>query len=199
MPATQIPAKRTRKATASPAAATPAPTPIAAIAAPTTQPTEPGTPPFPGQYWPEQGGTYAGVMRGAPGQPAYHLIVANGPAGMAADLAWGPEDKKIKGADCEWDGQVNTAAIIASGLDCPAAKFCATLNLEGHTDWYLPSRREQALCYANTPDQFEPRWHWSSTQYSADDAWMQIFYDGDQDYYNKSYEGRCRAVRRFDL
>ena len=161
--------------------------------------TAPGTPPAPGQYWPEQGGTYAGVMRGAPGRPAYHLIVATGPAGMAADLAWGPEGKKIAGADCEWDGQANTAAIMASGLDCPAAKFCASLSLEGHTDWYLPSRREQALCYANTPDQFEPRWHWSSTQYSADDAWLQDCRHGYQLSYGKSYEGRCRAVRRLVL
>jgi len=39
----------------------------------------------------------------------------------------------------------------------------------------LPTRREQALLFANLPGQFEKRWYWSSEQHAADDgyAWGQ--------------------------
>jgi hypothetical protein len=44
----------------------------------------------------------------------------------------------------------------------------------------LPTRREQALCFANTPELFEKNWYWSSTQYAADAAfaWCQYFSSG---------------------
>ncbi len=43
---------------------------------------------------------------------------------------------------------------------------------------------------------FDPTWHWSSTQYSAHDAWIQGFADGDQGYGGKDGELAVRAVRR---
>ena len=156
------------------------------------------SPPPPGQVWPGQGGVYVGVMRAAPGKEPYHLIVAAGIAGVAFNVAWGSE-RIIKGADCEWDGLANTMVLAKSRNKYPAARFCATLEIEGHHDWYLPSRRELALCYANAPDQFEPRWHWSSTQGSANHAWGQYFDYGSQLNGRKSYEGRARAVRRFPI
>jgi hypothetical protein len=44
---------------------------------------------------------------------------------------------------------------------------------------------------------FEEAWYWASTQYSRYNAWGQSFDGGDQSYYDKAYEGRARAVRRF--
>lgn len=38
--------------------------------------------------------------------------------------------------------------------------------------------------------------YWSSTEYSATDAWDQTFYDGLQSYNDKDNGGRVRAVRR---
>jgi hypothetical protein len=61
----------------------------------------------------------------------------------------------------------------------------------------LPTRREQSLLFANCKGKFSSAWHWSSEQYSASDAWCQVFSDGYQNYDNKSAELRARAVRRF--
>ena len=62
----------------------------------------------------------------------------------------------------------------------------------------LPTRSEQALLFANSKEHFESAWYWSNTQdaRSTDYAWVQIFDDGGQDGFHKSYEGRSRAVRR---
>lgn len=60
----------------------------------------------------------------------------------------------------------------------------------------LPTRFESALLYANLQDQLDTEsWHWTGTQYSDHYAWLQYFDDGYQDGYDKSHEGRCRAVR----
>jgi hypothetical protein len=62
----------------------------------------------------------------------------------------------------------------------------------------LPTRREQALLYANLKEQFKAEWYWSSEQHASDYdcAWFQFFLDGLQHYDLKSFEGRARAARR---
>lgn len=62
----------------------------------------------------------------------------------------------------------------------------------------LPTRREQALLYANLKDQFESAWYWSSEAHESDSgyAWYQYFNIGIQSSYRKSGELRARAVRR---
>jgi hypothetical protein len=62
-----------------------------------------------------------------------------------------------------------------------------------------PAQTSAEAFRAGGPEAFEPRWYWSSTQYSASLAWGQLFYDGGQDDGNKSYEGRARAVRTIQL
>jgi len=70
-----------------------------------------------------------------------------------------------------------------------------------HAGGELPTRREQALLYANLKDQFQQAWYWSSTQHASDSdcAWTQYFYNGYQLNYHKSYAGRARAVRRLPI
>lgn len=78
------------------------------------------------------------------------------------------------------------------------------LNWEKAKEWateqggQLPTRREQALLYANLPEQFKPEWHWSCEQHAAssDSAWMQLFGYGLQGFDLKSNHYRARAVRR---
>lgn len=149
-----------------------------------------------GQPWPEQGGIYAGLMRGAAGKPDYHLVVPAGPKGFIAKVAWGGYEKDEAAAGSEYDGYANTRALVNSKHSHPAAEWAAELEIEGHTDFYLPSRRELALCYANVPELFEKAWHWSSTQYSPYSAWIQLFDGGFQSLDHKSNEFRARAVRR---
>jgi hypothetical protein len=61
----------------------------------------------------------------------------------------------------------------------------------------LPTRREQALLFANAPEQFKNDWYWSGEQHAADSdyAWYQGFNYGYQydTVYNKL---RARSVRR---
>ena len=83
-------------------------------------------------------------------------------------------------ADVTWD-QAKAFAVTAGGE--------------------LPTRREQALLFANLKEEFERRWYWSCEQHASSPsyAWYQDFYGGLQDDYHKSYEGRARAVRRLIL
>lgn len=149
-----------------------------------------------GEYWPSQGGVYAGMMRGQDGQPDYHLIVAAGEVGFVKEIAWGGYEKDEPAAKSEWDGKANTLALSRSDIDHPAAEWAAGLEIDGHVDWYLPARREAALCYANTPELFEEGWHWTSTQSSRDGAYAQYFTYGRQDRGDKYGGLRARAVRR---
>jgi len=152
------------------------------------------TPPRVGELWPEQGGTYAGIMRGDDGTQ-YHLIVS-GDAGDLNGLPWGAYGEREDAAASKWDGQANTAALVASEHDHPAAEQVAALTLEGLTDWYLPAQREQALCSASVPHIFRKDWYWSSTQGSANLAWFQDFAGGYQFIVGKVNDDRARAVRR---
>jgi hypothetical protein len=154
-------------------------------------------PPKIGECWPEQGGVYAGLMRGENGVPDYHLIVPTDPTSEAAEITWGGRGKEEPGAQSAFDGLANTTALCASKHDHPAAQWAAGLTIEGFNDFYLPSRRELRLCWVNVPELFNDGWHWSSTQFSASLAWSQGFGDGTQSTSGKLLGLRARAVRRF--
>lgn len=66
----------------------------------------------------------------------------------------------------------------------------------GHS---LPTRAEQALLFANLKHEFEPRYYWSSEQAGPSSAWTQVFLNGTQGLYYRSYKGRARAVRRLEI
>lgn len=121
-----------------------------------------------GQAWPEQGGTYAGILRGENGQPDYHLIHTT-------------IDHEL--TNIKWQAAIDSARK----------------SINDFRDWSLPNRREARLLTINSPESFDKDgWYWTSEQ-SADDpdyAWMQDFYNGNQNYDHKSIEYRARAVRR---
>jgi hypothetical protein len=148
------------------------------------------------QHVEEQGGIYAGRMRGSNGHPDYHLFVATAPMGFIRDIEWGGRGVDRSDATSEFDGLANTLALARHGGH-PAAEWASSLAINGHHDWYLPSRRELRLLWCTAPELFEPGWYWSSTQYSANVAWFQYFDDGGQGDYDKDYQARARAVRRF--
>lgn len=154
-------------------------------------------PPKTGEPWPGQGGIYAGMMRN-PGGRDYHLIYPTAEMGGEHEsVRWSEDDDAdIDGADNEWDGLKNTRALVESDADCPAAEWAAGLVIEGHADYYLPSRRELALAWANIPERFDKVWHWSSTQHSSGAAFGQTFNYGDQDFNYSTNCYRARAVRR---
>ena len=65
----------------------------------------------------------------------------------------------------------------------------------------LPTRREQALLYANLKEEFEERAYWSCEAHESESgwAWFQYFDYGHQGLSNRHYELRARAVRRLPI
>ena len=80
-------------------------------------------------------------------------------------------------------GTFNGKKIIIAEQDAPeelnftdAKEYCSTLELNGYTDWYLPSKDELNFAYKNARDLMKGDWYWSSTEYSATLAWYQYFH-----------------------
>jgi hypothetical protein len=145
------------------------------------------------------GGHFGAILRGAAadGSEDFALIVAEQSAEIE-DATWADEYKTIEGADSKTDGQANTAAMAAAGLQL--AQRINALDLGGHTDWYLPAASELRALSATAPELFNPKdYYWSSTQYSRSTAWCQDFEYGDSTALSKVYEFRARPVRRVQL
>lgn len=152
-----------------------------------------------GEYWQGQGGIRIAECPGQNGEPDYHLILPIHPDAELGELEYGSYGQKIDGAYSEWDGLANTRALVEAG-NHPAAERCAALTIEGHSDLYLPAKRELALVQVIAPEHCKKDWHWSSTQSSADDAFVQGFYDGTQYCSSKgSSNCRVRPVRRLPI
>lgn len=173
--------------------------PLQSNVTPLTAPTIP-TAPRPvriGEYWAEEGGVLAGMMRGENGKPDYFLIVPTDPAAEVESIEWGGKGENEENACSEFDGQANTLALaVDNEIEHPAAQWAHELAIGKFDDFYLPARRELSLIYSNVPELFKKEWHWSSTQYSEASAWIQHFSSGCQDYRWKSDNHRARAVRR---
>lgn len=113
-------------------------------------------------------GIYVGIARGHAGDQSCPL------PGTDYPLILGEESpKKLK-----WQAALAWAAKVGNG-------------------WRVPTRREQALCWANVPELFQQEWYWSCQQYEgyADCAWAQFFGYGSQLNYHKDTECRVRLLR----
>jgi hypothetical protein len=109
-------------------------------------------------------------------------------------------DSKALGA-----GYQNTLDIVAQtgnvAASCAAA-YCADLVSGGQSDWYLPSLAEIKMVYdvlhinLGVGD-FSPDHYWSSSEFDADEAWLQAFNLGLQGSYYKLNLDYVRPVRRF--
>ena len=98
-------------------------------------PTTPGTP-FGGGY-------YAGLITFS--GDTYATIVAPKSGGEHGPAGWMPNYADIAGAGSFFDGLSNTKAMAVAGSDL--AKWALALNINGESDWYLPSRDELELLY----------------------------------------------------
>ncbi|EJL90449.1 hypothetical protein PMI15_00262 [Polaromonas sp. CF318] len=160
----------------------------------------PFKPPYLTGYVAGQGGYLAAVMRGhvvnGVEQPAYALIASEAAAGEFISI-WGNRDQSVDGANSRHDGKANTEAMAAAG--CPAALKVKALVIEGHSDWYVPSLGELNAAASNAPELFSKGWHWTSTQYSRNLAFVQLFEYGDSSWDSKDGEFRVRAFRRIPL
>lgn len=92
-----------------------------------------------------EGGFYAGrfMLDGA----EYALIVSPKFEGELEEAVWGERRKDIPGATSCNDGLANTRAMAEAGS--AIARWMLAMDINGFTDWYLPSRDELELCYRN--------------------------------------------------
>lgn len=154
------------------------------------------TPPAMGEYWPGQGGRFVCTMPALLGLPARHLIVGEG---EADDLTYGP-DIDVPGAASHIDGAANTAALLATGQDHPAATWASQYTADGHTDFHLGSRLDMLMAYICTPQLFKKSgWYRTSTQLSRNSAIAQYFEGGTSYWVYKYDEFRVRPVRVIPL
>ena len=98
------------------------------------------------------------------------------------------------------DGLPDQHIILLPG-EAEGVKWLAAKEWAKKVGGELPTRREQALLFANLKEAFQPRWYWSGEQHAANSttAWLQYFDHGLQFSNLTSYEGRARAVRRLAI
>ncbi|MCR8931967.1 MULTISPECIES: DUF1566 domain-containing protein [unclassified Pseudomonas] len=148
-----------------------------------------------GEIWPGEGGVNGGLFPGD-GKP-YYLIVPTG-ADAEGEFEWGGYGNELNGAKSAWDGRANTDDLIGADESYPAAQFCTAFEREGHKDFYLMSRREASFLEITLGDKdvFSKRYHWTSSQFSANNAYNMSFEVGWLTSYGKSDERVARPVRR---
>jgi hypothetical protein len=148
----------------------------------------------------EQGGVDAGLFTPPDGSRPYRLIVALLPEAHVEATRWGPYGLDV-GATSDWDGRANMDAILRVDPANVIASQFRDLEIDGHRDFYWASKRETDHIYRTMGDLarlFLSRGvAWTSTQYSADYAWLQLFSYGDTDYWFKASTAGALAVRRF--
>jgi hypothetical protein len=140
-------------------------------------------------------------------------ISEDGTQGLVAALedlgqfAWGCNETSISGADGQGigTGYQNTLDIVAGCSQTPiAASEALAYELEGYSDWYLPSKDELKEMY-NTIGNGSPEgdiggfgsnWYWSSSENVSTSAWYVYFADGyTSTSGRKSPEFRVRVIR----
>lgn len=99
-------------------------------------------------------------------------------------------------------GQGNTIAIInTQGTGMYAASICEQLEVNGYSDWFLPSKDELNILYyqkaAGLVGTFVDNFYWSSTENSSNGAWSQSFINGANSSASKDGAYYIRAIRAF--
>jgi hypothetical protein len=121
-----------------------------------------------------------------------------------SNAPWGCEGTYIIGtSNSVGTGQANTSAIVnncsTAGI---AARICDQLELNGFSDWFLPSKDELNLMYNNLHLQglgnFQTNApYWSSSQFNEVNAFAGSFGDGTGHFVTKSSAIYVRAIRAF--
>jgi len=151
------------------------------------------------QLWKDNNGTEHG------------LIVAKKDQSVAQE--WSNVNITLIGTNAQstWDGEGNTAAIIAqSGHINSAAKLCDDYSASGFTDWYLPSIDELKTLYQNRfhvnrasayvlgLNQIGNETYLSSTEYSTSIVWaLNLGYGTPESNRTKSEKLFVRSIRNF--
>lgn len=126
---------------------------------------------------------------------------------------WGCYQQSVSGADSKWigSGLQNTMDITIQGCatengGITAAQASLDAEINGYSDWYLPSLGELNEMYNTIGNGgsegniggFESSWYWSSSEFNNNAAWIVSFGNSlPFDYLGKDYPGRVRVIRAF--
>lgn len=108
---------------------------------------------------------------------------------------WGEYGVEIKGAGSYSDGEANTRAMAEAG----SVIAIKALELGGHIPSCLEGQLVMAAKAEGLVEMREDRYHWLSSQRSADYAYFMDFEDGWLFYYGKLYERLARPVRSLPI
>ena len=124
------------------------------------------------------------------------------PVDQSTGAPWGCYGTSITGAQgtAVGTGATNTAAIVnfCAEANTPA-KLADAYTLNGYNDWFLPSKDELNLLYAqiDVVGGFAGSSYWSSSENDSNFAWLQFFATGSQFFSSKTNTLSVRAVRAF--
>jgi|TARA_B110000090_G_scaffold204357_1_gene250348 hypothetical protein len=106
-------------------------------------------------------------------------------------VVWEKDGHGLVAAVCDLEKRNWTNAKIA----------CEALDINGYSDWHLPTKEELQYLYKNLHQvgiaDFERRLYWSSTENDFNLAWKQNFSNGNQYRNYKDKASNVRAVRAF--
>lgn len=129
------------------------------------------------------------------------------------EAVWGCPPRVINGADglAVGTGAQNTLDIVngcSSTISGFAAELCDQLEMNGFSDWYLPSKDELNELYinreqvnetslANNGSALEGTEYWSSSLQNSNTVWIQNFNAGNQSGTSEDAKNNVRAIRSF--
>jgi len=131
---------------------------------------------------------------------------------LEATYEWGCYGEYVDGADSQWigSGLQNTMDITNQGCatedaGITAAQAALDAELNGYSDWYLPSVGELQIMYLSIANGsylgniggFENNWFRSSSEYTNNEAWVVGFNNGYTSLSSKGSAGRVRIIRAF--
>ena len=129
-----------------------------------------------------------------------------GTATVDPKMKWCSNTSSLLGLNAWSNSAVGAGASNTSTADttCAGGAIQAASDYAGgsQSDWFLPSVGEAMLMYTNLRQQgvggFASDYYWSSSEYDATSAWIQLFYGGPQfSDYGKASTLYVRPVRAF--
>ena len=134
---------------------------------------------------------------------------------LSSSAKWASSSVDIPNVESTYDGQTNTANLIAAGAASgitvgTAAQLCDVSINGGKSDWYLPAIDELNKLFNNRWEvaqginlaagtQLSFTRYWSSTENGANNAWNFNVFNGNANANDKDTTYYVRAVRRFSI